>query len=250
MDFLEEQTNELEALKSIFFEEFEELDAGPPAKFRLLVKPEETFLSGTPESEAQYYLEVTYTDHYPEAPPQLSITDASQLSSTEVENLTAKAVSSAEEQLGMAMIFGIHAAAKEHLEELLKERVARKEQEEEERLRREEEAERARYAGTKVTQDSFRAWKEKFLKEMEEAEKAVAAQAAGKSGKNDAKGRLSGRKLFEKDKSLAKSDVGMLQDGDVTVDIDQELFSAEFDGLEDEDEEENAVLAGFADDDD
>ncbi|KAJ3216319.1 RWD domain-containing protein 1 [Dinochytrium kinnereticum] len=250
MDYGDEQANELEALKSIFFEEFEEIDAGPPAKFQLLVKPEESALPLS-ESDAKYNLIVTYTTNYPDEKPIFEIEDPVMLSELEVGTLLDQLNTAADEQLGMAMIFGVHSAAKEFLEELLRVRSARKEQEEEEKRIREEEEERARYAGTKVTPDSFREWKEGFLRDMQEAEKLALAQASGKTTRSadTSKGKFTGRQLFEKDKSLAKSDVGLLQEGDVTVDVDQELFSGEFDGLED-DEEENAVLAGFRDDDD
>ncbi|KAJ3099094.1 RWD domain-containing protein 1 [Phlyctochytrium planicorne] len=249
MDYVDEQQNELEALKSIFFDEFEEIEEGPPAKFKLLVRPDESSFLTAEESESQYHLIVTYTDKYPEEIPLLEISDAVNLNAKEVEDLSEKVMASAEEQLGMAMVFGVHSAAKEHLEEMLRLRIARREQLEEEKRIAEEEAERARYAGTKVTTESFQAWKEGFLKELRETEKLTAAPTSVKSKADNMKGRFTGRQLFEKDKSLAKSDVGLLQEGDVTVEFDKELFSGDFEGLED-DEEENAVLAGFREDDD
>ncbi|KAI8850319.1 ubiquitin-conjugating enzyme/RWD-like protein [Chytridium lagenaria] len=252
MDYAEEQANELEALKSIFFEEFEEIDAGPPAKFNLLVKPDDGALS-LADAAAQYSLTVTYTDSYPDEKPLFEVSDSIDLDADEIASLMEKVDIAADEQLGMAMIFGVHSAAKEQLEELLRVRADRKEKEEEEKRRLEEEAERARYAGTKVTTDSFRAWKDGYLRELKEAEKAAITQVAtGKAARaaDSLKGRLTGRQLFEKDKSLAKSDVHLLQDGDVTVDVDQDLFSGEFEGLDDDEEEHNAVLAGFTEDDD
>jgi hypothetical protein len=253
MDHAEEKTNELEALKSIFFDEFHEIDQGPPEKFSILVKPDESCIPFS-EVAAQCHLEVTYTDTYPEELPQLAITEPELLEPHEVEQLLGVATSSAEEQMGMAMIFGVHAAVKEALEKLLTDRVEMKEKEEEERRLREEEAERARYAGTKLTKENFTTWRDAFMKEMAEIEAAAAAAVVGSGpgsrAKADAKNRLTGRQLFEKDRSLAKSDVSMLQDGDVVEEFDKELFAEDMAGLDDSDEEENAVLAGFTEDDD
>ncbi|KAJ3415937.1 RWD domain-containing protein 1 [Chytridiales sp. JEL 0842] len=258
MDHAEEKLNELEALKSIFFDEFQELDPGPPEVFSILIKPDESCIPLS-EISAQLHLQVTYTPTYPEDLPLLELTNTELLEEHEVAALLQVAQDSAEEQRGMAMIFGIHASLKEALEKRLTDRVEQKEREEEERRLREEEEERRRYQGTKVTVESFNAWRVGFMKEMEELDKKAAAAAASaasggpgaKRGKEDQKTRLTGRQLFEKDRSLAKSDVNMLQDGDVTVeDFDKELFAEDMEGLEDSEEEDNVVLAGFTEDDD
>ncbi|KAJ3235160.1 hypothetical protein HDU81_000754, partial [Chytriomyces hyalinus] len=123
----------------------------------------------------------------------------------------------------------------------------------------EDAAERAKYAGTKVTPEAFLEWRTKFLREAATEEKKAALAAVG--GANSAgakalqraeanKGKVSGRALFEKDKSLARSDITLMAEGDVA--IDSTLFEGQMDGLdeEDEEEEENAVLAGFNEDDD
>lgn len=57
--------------------------------------------------------------------------------------------------------------------------------------------------------------------------------------------RMTGRELFEKDNTLAKSDVGLLADTDMVVDVD----AYEKEDRNEEQEEVNAVLAGFSDDD-
>ena len=53
--------------------------------------------------------------------------------------------------------------------------------------------------------------------------------------------------MFEKDKTLAKSDVAMLGDGDVAVDI---AVYANGEKTIEIEEEVNDVLAGFGEDDD
>ncbi|KAJ3307791.1 RWD domain-containing protein 1 [Blyttiomyces sp. JEL0837] len=281
-DYLEEQNQELEALQSIFFEEFEQIDAGPPASFRLFVKPDD---QDDPDDPHHLYLEITYTPTYPDELPQINLTKSpnnndsnpvTTLTEADITNLTAKVLESANESMGMAMVFALHSVAKESLENLLREKRQSWEKAEDERREREEEAERNRFAGTKVTKESFLAWREGFMKEMAELEKlglavgggvapsgvstggpgsgnsmaANKAAAAAAARAEAAKSRLTGRQLFEKDKSLAKSDMALLGDGDVTVDYDKELFDAEFEGLDDEEEEQNNIIAGFTEDDD
>ncbi|KAJ3193008.1 RWD domain-containing protein 1 [Irineochytrium annulatum] len=249
MDYTEEQANELEALKSIFFDTFEEIDPGPPATFRIPVAIDDDPAS----DEARFHLRVTYTPTYPDAAPELTLEDAVDLDEEELASLEAGVRQSADDQLGMASVFGVHAQAKDLLEDLVRTRAERREKEEEERIAREEEAERVRYAGTKVTVESFAAWREGFRREMAELEKKAALAAGGGKAllKEANKGKVRGRALFEKDRSLAKSDVAMMAEGDVTVDIDQELFAAEAEGLglDDDEEEVNAVLANFTEDD-
>ncbi|KAJ3026439.1 UNVERIFIED_CONTAM: RWD domain-containing protein 1 [Siphonaria sp. JEL0065] len=252
-DYAEEQLHELEALKSIFFDEFSEPDVPTtPASFSLHIKLDDYY---GPQPEPEYTLKVTYTPEYPDTLPILQITNAVSLDAEEIDKLSGLLIENAESQLGMAMIFGVHAWAQESLETHVRERIEREEREREERILAEEEAERQRHAGTKVTTESFSDWRTRFFKEMEEEEKKKALEKLG--GANSAgakaaaraeanKGKFTGKSLFEKDKTLANSDAALMGADDIDVD------THEFDGLEEdeEDEEENAVLANFSDDDD
>ncbi|ORY48169.1 hypothetical protein BCR33DRAFT_714582 [Rhizoclosmatium globosum] len=219
MDHAEEIEMELEALRSIFYEgEFTEPEpqTTPPNSSNLTIK--------SPVS----------------------------LDESETEHLTTLLIESAESQLGMAMIFGVHAAAKESLETFIREKLDRIEREREERIEREEAAERARLAGTKVTTESFLEWRVRFLKEQAEEEKRKLLEKVGAAGAKqlakDAanKGKVTGKALFEKDRTLAQSDMNMIGEGDVDVD------TKEYEGMENDldEEEENAVLAAFDEDDD
>ncbi|KAI9203343.1 ubiquitin-conjugating enzyme/RWD-like protein [Polychytrium aggregatum] len=250
-DHQEEQTNELEALRSIFYEEFEEIDEGPPAHFRLLVAPDDSALPLVVEGSARdtrFYLDITYTETYPDELPLLSIEDPTELSEDECAMLLGKVTEVAEQYRGMAMVFTMHSTAKEALEVYVVERAERIQREIEERIRREEEEEAARYEGKKVTPQVFEQWNAKFLKEMAEL---AAKEAQEKGINNQKKSARTGRQLFEKDKNLAKSDLAVLQEGDITADITEELLQKEMEGLDvEEDEEENSVLAGFREDDD
>ncbi|TPX64743.1 hypothetical protein SpCBS45565_g05630 [Spizellomyces sp. 'palustris'] len=261
-DHAEEQANELEALRSIFPDEFEELDAGPPAAFRIHIKPEDI-----PEDVAHLdpslYLTITYTETYPDTLPELSLTDVTGLNEEDTHTLLESINECAREYVGMAMVFTLAASAKETFERLLQEQSERKATKEAARIAAEEEAERQRHAGTRVTPANFDIWKAKFLEEIagilkqpkgEElltpAQRAAAAVGGLLESLKGGKGtKLTGRQLFEKDQSLAESDMAFIEEGDVTVDV--ELFEGMEDlDLDDEDEEENSVLANFRDADD
>ncbi|KAJ3077456.1 hypothetical protein HK102_005223 [Quaeritorhiza haematococci] len=265
-DYVEEQTNEVEALRSIYFDEFEEVDPGPPAHFRIHVKPDESHLrqaplpssitpntAPPPPATAKFSLEITYTPTYPDEAPELSLSDVEGLDETETASVLDEIVKQASENLGMAMVFHLVDSAKESLEELIRTRMDNWTKVEEERVRAEEEAERNKYLGTKVTSESFHDWREAFMKERADAAaKEAAASSTGRGGSKSDGGKgnkLTGRQQFERDRTLAESDMALIDEGDVTVDL--ELFEKEMEDLDLEDEEEeNAVLAGFTDDDD
>ena len=149
---------------------------------------------------------------------------------------------------GITIIFTLVCCAKETLEQISRNRREQKRLAEEERVRLEDEKERMKRAGTKVTTESFMKWRTSFLKEIAEL-KAARVTEAQKRAEKDKKNKLTGRQLFEKDKTLAKSDAAFMEEGDVVVDLD--LFEDELEGLDLEDDEEvNLVVAGFSDEDD
>ncbi|KAI8642336.1 hypothetical protein BD408DRAFT_344469, partial [Parasitella parasitica] len=200
LDYAEEQANEIEALESIYPDEF----------------------------ESGISLHVTYTPSYPDELPEYDIeTIEGQIPSNSV---------------GMAMIFTMVMAIKEELDNIVLDVQKAKEEIINEKRRKEEEAEQAKFLGTKVTVDSFMAWKKKFDAEMLEKDAALKTQRA-----KELKGKISGsRQMFEQDKSLALSDAKYMDEGDVSVDASQ--FDKEERGgaFEDNNEnEENAVWKTF-----
>lgn len=106
-----------------------------------------------------------------------------------------------------------------------------------------EEAENRKFKGTPVTVDLFLAWKIKFDKEMAEKEQ----EAKGKV-KADGKAKLTGRQLFEQDKTLASSDASYMDEGDVAVDVTQ--FEKEERSIQDDEDEDdnNQVWRNLGDD--
>ena len=136
----------------------------------------------------------------------------------------------AEENLGMAMVFTIVSAGIEWLGET-NDRLKREAEEERRKLKElEEEEERKKLEGTKVTIESFLAWKAEFDAEMAVHRKE---KEAAKKDKN----KKSGRELFMTDKNLIESDIKFLAEtGDEAVTVDESLFE-DLDDLDlDEDE--------------
>ncbi|KAJ3177835.1 RWD domain-containing protein 1 [Gaertneriomyces sp. JEL0708] len=262
-DYSEEQANELEALRSIFPDEFEELDPGPPAHFTIAVSPDPFAIESLADAdgnlpEASLKLDITYTDTYPDSAPVISLEEIVGLDDDEAIFLRGSLNATVEESMGMAMVFSIASAAKENFERILLEREETRKREEAERAAAEEEAERQRLSGSRVTKESFEAWKAGFLAEISQILKSkgedaltpamkTAASIAGmlESSKKKA-GKLTGREQFMKNRGLATSDVGMMDEGDVAVDV--ELFE----GMEDldiDDEDEDQVVRNFGEDD-
>jgi hypothetical protein len=79
-----------------------------------------------------------------------------------------------------------------------------------------EEAERKRFEGTRVTVESFLAWKARFDAEL------GAKKIQDKEDKETRK--LTGRELFLTDKTLNESDLKFLEDGGDSIKVDESLF--------------------------
>ncbi|KAK9767792.1 Protein gir2 [Basidiobolus ranarum] len=231
-DYAEEQLNEIEALQSIYPEEYEELSSEPHS-FRILIAPEEPI----PGFPCSVYLNVTYTPTYPDELPEFNIeVIEGELSSEDLEKLTSELREMADESIGMAMIFSLASILKESLMTLVMEKKEEAERVENERLAKEMAAEQAKFVGTKITIPLFLEWKAKFEAEMLEKERNSKEFKA----KEAKKGKLTGRQLFESDASLAKSDSTYMDEGDVAVDVS--LFERE---LVIESDEEDGVNINY-----
>ena len=189
-------------------------------------------------------MHVTYTPNYPDELPEYHIeTIEGQIPTTYYNRIRESVKTAAEESVGMAMIFTMVSIIKEELDNIMLDVQRAEEDEINERRRKEEEAEQAKFTGTKVTVESFMAWKKEFDKEMLKKDLVLQAQR-----EKELKGKLSGKALFEKDKTLALSDAKYMDQDDVTVDLAQfdkeERGGAYEEGQEDE---ENAVWKQFKD---
>ncbi|KAG0046762.1 RWD domain-containing protein 1 [Gryganskiella cystojenkinii] len=231
-DYKEEQANELEALQSIYPDEYEEI-SNDPAEFSIRVEPDEQ------DGDDIYVLKliVKYTETYPDTLPEFSIdVEEGELEQEDFDTIMEKVTASAEEAIGMGMVFSMASTAKDSLTEIILFNKERREREAEEREQREIEEEEKKKAGTRVTPELFTRWKGAFDAEMAEKERIE----KGLKKEDPRMLKPTGRQLFERDHSLAKSDATFMEEGDVDVDI--ALFERELVITDDEDENENDVL--------
>lgn len=145
----------------------------------------------------------------------------------------------------MAMVFTMVSIMKEELDNIVLDVKRHEEEILNEERRKAEEAEQAKFTGTKVTVESFMDWKRKFDAEMMKKDAVLRAQK-----EKELKGKLTGRQLFEQDKSLALSDAKYMEDDDVSVDPSQFDKDERAGALDKEDEDgENAVWKQFGKED-
>ncbi|KAJ2772530.1 rwd domain-containing protein [Coemansia nantahalensis] len=246
--YAEEQASELEILQSIYPTELTQHSA---TEFSISIAiDEEDVLPCTLD------LAIAYTPEYPDELPGFSISVAEDedapepgetdavLDAADVATLGAAVRATGEESRGIAMVFSMAAALKEAAGQLLIDKTDDLKRKREARLQREIAAEQAKFVGTPVTRESFLAWKAAFDAEMS-APAATGADAADPKAPRRAiarpDDRPTGRRLFEQDRSLAKSDSKFLADGDVSVDTsrrDRERDAADDDGSGDDDDDD------------
>ncbi|KAI9028873.1 ubiquitin-conjugating enzyme/RWD-like protein [Phycomyces nitens] len=235
-DYIEEQQNELEALESIYPEEFEAISE---KEFRITIQPDEE----DEETACTVALHVKYTPKYPDELPEYNVEVLDgDLPESYLERIDLALKEAGEDSLGMAMIFTLASIIKEELNQIVLDAQRVRDEVEEERKRKEEEIEQAKFRGTKLTIERFAEWKAKFDKEMESKEdKEKIARM------KELKNRLNGRQLFEQDKSLALSDAKYMDEGDVSVDVSQ--FEKEERSHSEDEDDTNAVWRQFGKED-
>lgn len=214
MNYAEEQSNEIEALDSIYCGEMEVVSNNPHHRFIIPIKSEEY----EPESVngISCNLRFGYTAKYPDEPPELEIIDMENLEAVDEELLKQHILKEAEENIGTVMIFTLVSSAQEWLNTKWDEVKKMREENERRREQEIEEAERKRFEGTRVTVESFLVWKASFDLEFNSKKKQE------KEDKDNKK--LTGRELFINDKSLAESDLKFLEDGGDSIKVDESLF--------------------------
>ena len=99
------------------------------------------------------------------------------------------------------MVFTLVSTLKDAAETLVADRQKAVEAEKEAKLKKAEEEENAKFHGTPVNRDTFLAWREKFVAEMQDEERrkqeeALAEDKKRKAAKEDV--RLTGKQLWER----------------------------------------------------
>lgn len=223
---MEEQNNEVEALDSIYCGEFEVLGT-EPLRFVIPIKSEDY----EPDSGNGHAckLKFTYTPTYPDEVPEVEVIEEENLDEQDTYLLKEHIIDVANENLGIVMVFTLVSSGQEWLNNKWDE--TRKEREEKAKKKEieQEEAERKRFEGTRVTVESFLAWKAKFDEEFGHTKKLEKEDNTAK--------KLTGRELFLTDKTLNESDLKFLEDGGDAVKVDESLFQ-ELDELDLEGEDD------------
>ncbi|KAE8747126.1 hypothetical protein FOCC_FOCC006124 [Frankliniella occidentalis] len=221
MNHKEEQNNELEALESIYCGELEVLSRDSPVKFQIPVKSEE--YDAEEGSGYACTLKFTYTERYPEDPPEIEIEDMEHFGDDDEVRLKDHLLEQAEIVMGEVMIFTLVSAAQEWLSTNWDNAKRSQDEERDRKIREEEDAERKRFEGTLVNPETFFAWKAKFDAEF----------AHLKVLKEKDTGKLTGRQMFMNDSTLVQSDLKFLEDSEdskpfdddnIKVEVDEDLF--------------------------
>ncbi|XP_074601672.1 RWD domain-containing protein 1-like [Brevipalpus obovatus] len=232
----EDQISELQALEAIYPDEITVINGQPPIKFAV------TLIVNSPIDEDEEYkvtLMFTLIEQYPEVGPEVEIEELSEcfedIDREELTELIEKEISN---NLNSVMAFPLISSVNEWLQEKSESLKERKFQDQERKKKELEAEEMKRFEGTRVTIETFMAWKRDFDAEMAELEK-MNQKDEGASRK------MTGRELFEKDKSMIESDLQFLDSeedfcldvgGDVKV--NESLFQA-LDDIELDDEEDD-----------
>lgn len=241
-DYDEEQRNEIEALEAIYPEEIEILQDSPRHVFCMRVASQDPEdhdqkIENDAPSKVGCTVQFTYTATYPDEPPLMELTSTDGLEDEQVDMIQSFLTEEANNNLGMVMVFTIISALQEKLTVLMEEM---KQQAEERRLqtaKEEEEAAQKKFEGTRVTIESFMAWKAKFDAERNERKHL-------EKDNNQLLKKPSGKELFMTDATLNDSDINFLQDEGENVEVDESLFEDMDDldldeDLDDEDEEDD-----------
>lgn len=224
MDYEEEQNTELEALESIYCGELDILGSDPH-RFCIKIKSEEYDIDK--EEGLACSIKFTLTPKYPEELPEVEILETDNFQENYESELQDALSESANENLGMAMIFSLVSTAQEWLNNKWDDIKKSKELEKEKRLKEVEEEERKRFEGTRVTVESFFNWKKAFDEEL-------GINIKQKEDKDNKK--LTGKELFLQDKTLIDSDLKFLEDNGDSVKVDESLFQ-DLDDLDLDDED-------------
>jgi hypothetical protein len=215
-EFADEQRDEIEALESIYSEEIDFLGESPHC-FTIPVKTEDY---DEDEGEGRLVLfKFTFTKKYPSEEPLLEVEESENIDDEHLEELESYLKDLLTENLGMPVVFTIVTAAIEWLGD--KNDQIKKDMEDAAQKVKdlEDEEERKKLEGTRVTIESFLAWKAEFDEDRLKKKLTIVKGT-----------KLSGRELFLTDNSLNDSDIKFLANtGDTAVTVDESLFE----GLED-----------------
>ncbi|KAF5396325.1 RWD domain-containing protein 1 [Paragonimus heterotremus] len=234
VDKLEDRTNELTALESIYERSLVITQNTGLQKF-------EVRLSGHSDNNSTITVGCTiafeYTDGYPEEAPVYTITRTEGLTPQDCVKLNELIDSVIQRSLGYIMIFDILSEVQEKLNSTCEQQMLQLVKAQEAKRHAAEMEEEAKFRGDRVTVESFVKWNTNFLAEMA----ALKENAIVDSGPK----RLTGRELFLRDNRYDDSDLKFLSENGESVEIDECLFAdiGELDLIDDLPVEEDVATA-------
>ena len=152
---------------------------------------------------------VQYPPEYPDVAPNLEISappNAMKHQFLDIQedraNLLESLQPTIDENIGIAMVFSLVSALKDAAELLVSERQKAAQAVKDFESQKAEEAENAKFHGTPVTRETFLAWRDTFMRDMEEAERRrkeeqEAEDAKRRRGAKD-EVKLTGRQIWER----------------------------------------------------
>uniref|UniRef100_A0A2M4AHU3 Putative rwd domain-containing protein 1 n=2 Tax=Anopheles triannulatus TaxID=58253 RepID=A0A2M4AHU3_9DIPT len=216
-NYREDQLNEIEALDSIYCGELE-VEQTEPHKFRLPIATTEYDAEVETEGLSCKLL-FTYTEKYPDTAPLVEIEDPENFQDGYETELLEHIHKTIEENLGIEMIFSLVSSAQEWLNVKYDELKNAAESAKEEAKRKVDEEEMKKFEGTRVTVETFMAWKTQFELDLGITERKEKILAENR--------KLTGRELFLNDNTLNESDLKFLMDAGESIEsvrIDESLF--------------------------
>ncbi|XP_049532355.1 RWD domain-containing protein 1 [Anopheles darlingi] len=216
-NYREDQLNEIEALDSIYCGELE-VEQTEPHKFRLPIATTEYDTEVETEGLSCKLL-FTYTEKYPDTAPLVEIEDPENFQNDYEQELLEHIHKTIEENLGIEMIFSLVSSAQEWLNVKYDELKNAAESAKEEAKRKVDEEEMKKFEGTRVTVETFMAWKTQFELDLGITERKEKILAENR--------KLTGRELFLNDNTLNESDLKFLMDAGESIEsvrIDESLF--------------------------
>ncbi|KAK0424393.1 hypothetical protein QR680_008653 [Steinernema hermaphroditum] len=236
-EYEQTQLEELEALEAIYPNELEILNRQYP-NISVIVKLD-SHIDGEECEEGDEFvmeLQVNLTKNYPDEVPKISLEGLEdRYPQSRIQKLVDELHQVAGENLGMPLVFTVISHLQEQIGLIVNESATLKEEALKEAEKKEEEEARKKFEGTRVTVESFLAWKKKF-----DAEQAALKADEVKAREAALAGRLTGRQLFLRDNTLNISDIALIeQAGADEVEVNESLFEdEELEGLDLSDSED------------
>ncbi|KAF2199876.1 RWD-domain-containing protein [Delitschia confertaspora ATCC 74209] len=199
----EEQREEREVLDSIFPDEITDVSE---TEYRVSIILDVPTDDGDETEPPTIILNVQYPENYPDEAPRLDISqppNSTKYPYLDVQEDKARLLDSLtetiEENLGMAMIFTLVSTLKDGAELLIEERKNAVQALKDFEAQKAEEEENKKFHGTRVTRETFLAWREKFRQELADQERRQQEEKEAEDKKKKVKEekRLTGKDLWQ-----------------------------------------------------